>query len=76
MSRSYYKIRDKQTGLFREGGMFGSWSKRGKEWDSVGHIKNHLNQFPGSKIDWENWELVEYTYEPIEKGSITLKELL
>jgi hypothetical protein len=74
--RTYYKIRDKRTGKFRSGGMFGKWDDRGKEWDGVGYVKNHLNQFPGSTIDWENWELVEYRYEPVEAGAIPLKDLL
>lgn len=40
-----YKIRDKETGLFSRGGSstYNIWSKVGKTWSNLGHIKNHLN---------------------------------
>lgn len=77
MREIFWKVRDKKTGLFREGGMFGGWSKFGKAWTSIGHVKNHFNQFPADKIDWENWELVEFAYIlPVEVGSTILKELI
>ena len=72
----FYKIRDKRTGLFKEGGHWPRWSKKGKEWTSVGHVKQHLSQFPANKIDWDNWEMVEYAYEPVETGSKKLGDLL
>lgn len=75
-AQNFYKIRDPKTGLFRNGGMFGRWNKRGKEWSSLGHVKQHLDQFPGKKIDWENWELVEYVYTPMETGRKPLIDLL
>lgn len=40
-----YKIRDKVTGLFSTGGMSPKWTKRGKTWSQLNHIKTHLKQF-------------------------------
>lgn len=40
-----YKIRRKSDGLFSTGGVSPSWSKTGKTWNQIGHLKNHLNQF-------------------------------
>lgn len=38
----YYKIRDKNTGLFSTGGVSPKWTKKGKVWTSEGHVKSHL----------------------------------
>ncbi len=76
MQETFYKLRDRKTGLFREGGMWAKWTKRGKEWSTIGHLKNHLGQFPANKIDWDNWEIVEYTYTPVETGAKELKYFL
>lgn len=35
-----YKIRDRSTGLYQMSGS--TWSKIGKTWTSLGHLKNHL----------------------------------
>jgi hypothetical protein len=40
-----YKIRRKSDGLFSTGGMSPNWSKTGKTWNAIGHLKNHLHQF-------------------------------
>ncbi|MNW61765.1 hypothetical protein D3C74_398520 [compost metagenome] len=41
-----YKIRNKTTGLFSRGGtnINNLWSKKGKSWSNIGHLKNHLIQ--------------------------------
>lgn len=51
-----YKIRDKKTGLFSRGGTRVSylWSKQGKAWSNIGHIKNHLIQFYSHSVAKEN----------------------
>lgn len=61
-----YKIRDKKTGLFSRGGSYGHgvWSKTGKSWGNIGHIKNHLNQYidRGAKArdyPYEDAEIIE-----------------
>lgn len=39
-----YKIRNKETGMFKlgGGGRFWGWSKTGKTWSSIGALKNHI----------------------------------
>ena len=61
-----YKIRDKATGLFSRGGSYGHgvWSKTGKSWGNIGHIKNHLNQYmrrgaKASDYPYDNAEIIE-----------------
>lgn len=39
-----YKIRD-ENGLYSNGGMNPSFTKAGKAWNNIGHLKNHLRQF-------------------------------
>ena len=39
-----YKIRD-ENGLYSTGGMSPSFTKSGKAWNNIGHLKNHLRQF-------------------------------
>lgn len=38
-----FSIYDTQTGLFSLGGSPPKWGKRGKIWNSIGALKNHLN---------------------------------
>jgi hypothetical protein len=40
-----YKIRNKITGLFSTGGMEPKFNKKGKVWNGIGPLKNHLHQF-------------------------------
>lgn len=42
-----FKIRHKETGLFSRGGTDSKniWTKEGKSWSNIGHLKNHLNQY-------------------------------
>lgn len=64
-----YKVRDKFTGLFSEGGYSGlhgnpqpnGWSERGKVWTGTGAVKNHFNQFRYIPRNWEvvSFELIE-----------------
>lgn len=62
-----YKIRDKNTGLFSRGGSYNYdiWSKNGKTWANIGHVKSHLRQFFDSKnhlsktYPYDNAEIVE-----------------
>jgi len=43
-TETYFKIRDKTTGLFSTGGESPGWSKTGKKWSKPGHITTHLGQ--------------------------------
>jgi hypothetical protein len=55
-----YKIRNKETGLFSKGGSYSKdiWTKEGKSWSNIWHLKNHLNQF----LDWNGNISKEYPY--------------
>lgn len=39
-----YKIQDKESGLFSNGGATPRWTKAGKTWSQFGHLKAHLRQ--------------------------------
>ena len=56
-----FKIRNKETGLFSRGGTKPAniWSKEGKSWTNIGHLKNHLNQFTQGWHPYHNAEIVE-----------------
>jgi hypothetical protein len=59
-----FKIRNKVTGLYSTGGCSPRWTKKGKIWTTIGHLKSHIRQLVGRKWslplkDIANWELVE-----------------
>lgn len=74
-----FKIRDKNTGLFSTGGMYPSWTTKGKTWNGMGPLKSHLNQFMKSKNYSkerfnqipDNWEVVKIKF--IEENVEILK---
>lgn len=78
-----YKIRNKETGLFKKGGGGGPnndwarWSKTGKSWSSLGGLKNHmrLNYWETRTVVKDSlieWYLKRYpTHEILE---ITIEE--
>lgn len=58
-----YKIRHKVTGLYSKGGTSPFWSKKGKTWSSIGHLKRHIAGVVDSRYhkmnDMVNWEIIE-----------------
>lgn len=60
-----YKIRHMQTGLYSAGGSYSPrWTKRGKTWNTLGHLKSHIRNLAQSKQaivirDSCYWEIVE-----------------
>jgi|14_taG_2_1085336.scaffolds.fasta_scaffold02882_3 hypothetical protein len=58
-----YKIRNKTTGLFSDGGTYPQWKKNGKAYRSKAAITNWLNKstFSGSKHRFADCEIVEYS---------------
>jgi len=70
----YYKIRDKSNGLFSQGGSYG-WTKKGKVWKEVGHLRNHLNH-SGDRYDRLDVELVEYEVTEREVSSSNFHEFI
>lgn len=59
MAETFYKIR-RRDGLFSSGGHYPNFSKKGKIWRTMGHLRNHLNSLaPGDRYnDCEIIELV------------------
>jgi hypothetical protein len=67
-----YKIRDKRTGLYSTGGYSPNWTKKGKTWTNIGHVKNHIRQLNRlDKVD--DWELVELAF--VEVGRRPLRQV-
>jgi len=65
----YYKIRNKNTGLYHKGGVYGVWSKTGKTWTTLGKLRSMLTMNTAREYhkgqDMTDWEIIEY--EVIEK---------
>jgi len=65
MELKMYKIRNKETGEFSKGGTTPSsiWTKGGKTWTNIGHVKTHLSQWLWRKghkdYPYDNAEIVE-----------------
>lgn len=77
-----YKIRHKNTGLYRKrgGGNPGGWSKIGVAWPNIGHVKLHLNLLRPSTKDplpaaCKNWEVVVVEIEETEARTMEIEEL-
>jgi hypothetical protein len=58
-----YKIRNKLTGLFSDGGSYPSWKKNGKAYRSLAAITNWLNSnsYSGTRKMFKDCEIVEFT---------------
>jgi hypothetical protein len=67
MKNKLFKIRNKETGEFSKGGRwgYGIWTKGGKTWTNIGHVKSHLRQFVNDyqnnheRYPYHNAEIVE-----------------
>lgn len=64
MTITYYKIRNRETGLFRKAD--GSWNKSGKAYDTLGKLRTFLTiemRYGGNygRGIGTDWEIVEYT---------------
>lgn len=69
-----FKIRDTATGLFSTGGDKPRWSKTGKVWQSIGHVKLHLQQLCWRFEYPRTAEIVEFTLS--ETGSTPVHDAL
>jgi phage terminase large subunit len=47
-----YKIVHSVTGLYSNGGTHSKWTRKGKVWQGIGPLKNHLAQFKAIPADW------------------------
>ena len=79
-----YKIRHMQTGLYSAGGSYSPrWTKRGKTWNTLGHLKSHIRGIVERRHtltirDMCFWEVVEIevseTSKVMCKGDDMLRE--
>lgn len=86
MNSRMWKIRHKVTGLYSTGGTCPGWTKKGKVWRMLGHLKNHLAQvqdYSGYRgyntTDFQNWEIVELIItevgtQPVEQMLVELQQ--
>lgn len=57
----YYKIRNKETGLYHKGGVYNVWTKAGKTWTTLGQLRSMLTMNINSQnSEMHNWEIIEY----------------
>ena len=81
-TRRVFKIRNPRSGLFSAGGMWPSFTKRGKEWPSLGALKNHITQiakngtaFHGLSV-YNGCELLEITLTESSQGTHDLQAMI
>jgi hypothetical protein len=70
---SIYKIRD-ANGLFSTGGMNPSFTKKGKAWTNVGHVKSHLHQVSKRESKYKDCSLVEFQLVEVELSTVSMVE--
>lgn len=75
MKIKLYKIRHKITGLFSSGGAHPRWTKKGKAWTNIGHIKTHFSMIGDSQLRaaYRDSEIVEY--DVTEAGASSMTEI-
>ena len=72
-----FKIRDTETGLFSMGGSCPRWSKKGKTWTNIGHVKTHirgLNKFYIKNVD--HWEVIEYELVETSVSTVSVQSIV
>lgn len=73
-----YRIRDKD-GRYSSGGQDPDFTKAGKTWANIGHVKNHIRQFMGryriSEI-YDNAEIVEIEVEERDLKTLSINEMM
>lgn len=67
-----YKIREKESGLYSNGGMHPNWSKKGKIWNTRGAVSNHLRI--ASSHYYKNAEIVEFFISETEDVSYPVSD--
>ncbi len=60
-----YKIQRRTDSLFSSGGSYGTFSKKGKVWSTLGGLKSHLSLLSNSyanvmKKEYKNCDIIEY----------------
>jgi hypothetical protein len=75
-----FKIKHKETGLYSKGGQWPTWSKKGKTWNSLGHLKTHIQNvmdFRRTKLEeFAKWEIIEIEIQENVVGSYTALDIV
>lgn len=73
-----YKIRDAETGLFSTGGTSTQWTKSGKTWSNIGHVKSHIRQYANVSgvMVYKNAEVVTLEVKEDELETTPVKDIL
>lgn len=73
-----FKIRNTRTGLYSCGGSMPSFTKKGKSWKCIGHIKNHIHNIrnPYKKTYMNECELVIIEYTETEKSTRSMIDVI
>jgi hypothetical protein len=72
-----FKIRDTTTGLFSMGGGSPRWTKKGKTWTNIGHVKSHIRGLDRRYIkNSDHWEVVEYELVETSVGSVSVQSIV
>ena len=59
-----FKIRNKNTGQFSSGGAYPRWTKRGKIWYALHHLRAHMKSNAAYKREfYKDAEIVVYEIE-------------
>ena len=68
-----YKIQRKSDGLFSTGGSWPQFTKNGKSWSNIGHVKNHMKQVVKIAECYLDCDLleVEMTEKTVKKTSLS-----
>lgn len=69
VEKKLWKIRNKKTGLFSNGGKVPKFTKNGKLWSCKGHLRLHLKQFSEYELQkiYKDCEVVAYSMEEIDR---------
>jgi hypothetical protein len=71
---SIFKIQ-RADGLFSKGGCYVHWSKNGKSWNHIGHVRSSIGSNTEYRLeDYNNSDLV--TYELVEVSRIPMSEFI
>lgn len=85
MKKKLWKIRNKETGQFSKGGNNNErfiWTKDGKTWSNIGHVKNHLHTWilPNGNLrhdyPYNNSEVVEIEVDYNECSTVSVDEFI
>lgn len=69
-----FKVRSKKNGLYSTGSKGGrmGFTKNGKAWSSIGHVKSMLRQFDSSK--YRPYHMENHTYDDLEVVTFEVNE--